>query len=202
PCRHAGQPNHGFRTRQRGLAAPFPYQLTDLVGVAGFEPTTTCPPDRCATSLRYTPKDQSRLATTGTYSAPSRFWSIRPPSSAQQLQHFLQLHPHLPDDLGAERGLLAPRVALQAQPGAADGVALLVQQAADLAHHQHLVALVVAAVAPALDRVEHRELGFPVAQHVRLDVAQLADLADGEVALGRDRRKLAVAARVKHVRLH
>src|SRR3546814_6445292 len=85
--------------------------------------------------------------------------------------------------------------------GAADGVALLVQQAADLAHHQHVVALVVAAVAAALDRAQAREFGLPVAQHVRLDVAQLADLADGEVALGRDRRELAVAARVKHGRL-
>ena len=26
-----------------------------MVGVAGFEPTTTCPPDKCATRLRYTP---------------------------------------------------------------------------------------------------------------------------------------------------
>lgn len=26
-----------------------------LVGVAGFEPTTTCPPGKCATKLRYTP---------------------------------------------------------------------------------------------------------------------------------------------------
>src|SRR5690606_10790314 len=81
---------------------------------------------------------------------------------------------------------------------AADGVALFVQQAADLAHHQHIMALVVAAVATTLDRAEAGELGFPVAQHVRLDVAQLADLADGEVALGRDRRKLAVAAWIKH----
>jgi len=27
----------------------------ELVGVAGFEPTTTCPPGKCATKLRYTP---------------------------------------------------------------------------------------------------------------------------------------------------
>ena len=27
----------------------------EMVGVAGFEPTTTCPPDKCATRLRYTP---------------------------------------------------------------------------------------------------------------------------------------------------
>lgn len=26
-----------------------------MVGVAGFEPTTLCPPDKCATRLRYTP---------------------------------------------------------------------------------------------------------------------------------------------------
>jgi hypothetical protein len=26
-----------------------------LVGMAGFEPTTTCPPDKCATKLRYIP---------------------------------------------------------------------------------------------------------------------------------------------------
>ena len=26
-----------------------------MVGIAGFEPTTTCPPDKCATRLRYTP---------------------------------------------------------------------------------------------------------------------------------------------------
>ena len=26
-----------------------------LVGAAGFEPTTPCPPDKCATGLRYAP---------------------------------------------------------------------------------------------------------------------------------------------------
>ena len=29
--------------------------LKNMVGVAGLEPTTPCPPDRCATGLRYTP---------------------------------------------------------------------------------------------------------------------------------------------------
>ena len=33
-------------------AAAFSKQM---VGVAGFEPTTLCPPDKCATRLRYTP---------------------------------------------------------------------------------------------------------------------------------------------------
>jgi hypothetical protein len=26
-----------------------------MVGAAGFEPTTPCPPDKCATRLRYAP---------------------------------------------------------------------------------------------------------------------------------------------------
>ncbi len=27
-----------------------------MVGTAGFEPATTCPPGKCATKLRYAPK--------------------------------------------------------------------------------------------------------------------------------------------------
>ena len=33
----------------------FSDDLCLVVGVAGFEPTTPCPPDKCATRLRYTP---------------------------------------------------------------------------------------------------------------------------------------------------
>src|SRR5690606_10628926 len=166
-----------------------------MVGVAGFEPTTTCPPDKCATRLRYTP-DWLRIipAWRPSGAGPGA-------SAAQQLEDLLQFHPHLLDDLAAQRRFLLRALAFQALAGAADGVALLVQQAADLAHHEHVMALVVAAVAAALDRAQAREFGLPVAQHVRLDVAQLADLADGEVALGGDRREFAVAARVKHGRL-
>jgi hypothetical protein len=29
----------------------------EMVGEAGFEPTTTCPPDRCATRLRHSPSE-------------------------------------------------------------------------------------------------------------------------------------------------
>lgn len=36
--------------------------LKNMVGVAGLEPTTPCPPDRCATGLRYTPKKQDNTA--------------------------------------------------------------------------------------------------------------------------------------------
>ena len=49
--RHAARPadNRFFRKKSPREAG------FDLVGVAGFEPTTTCPPDKCATRLRYTP---------------------------------------------------------------------------------------------------------------------------------------------------
>src|SRR5437762_4353900 len=66
---------------------------------------------------------------------------------------------------------------------------LLVQQVADAPDEQHFVMLVVAPVAAALYRLELRELLLPVAEHVRLDRAQLADFANGEVALGGDRRE-------------
>ena len=36
----------------------FSDDLCLVVGVAGFEPTTTCPPDKCATRLRYAPIDR------------------------------------------------------------------------------------------------------------------------------------------------
>jgi hypothetical protein len=77
--------------------------------------------------------------------------------------------------------------AFEAVARAVDGEALFVEQFADAADQQHLVVLVVAPVAAALDRLELREFLFPVAQDVRLDRAQFADFADREIALGRNR---------------
>jgi len=71
----------------------------------------------------------------------------------------------------------------------ADREALLVEQLAYAPDEQHLVVLVIAAVAAPLHRLELRELLLPVAQHVRLDAAQLAHFADREVALSGDRRE-------------
>src|SRR4249919_2087243 len=81
---------------------------------------------------------------------------------------------------------------------AADGEAFLVQQLADAADEEHFVMLVVAPVAAALHRLELRELLLPVAEHVRLHPAQVAHFTDGEVALGRDRRKLSFPAAWLH----
>ena len=80
------------------------------------------------------------------------------------------------------------RLGLEAMARPVDRKALLVEKIADAADKQHFVVLVVAAVAAALDRLELREFLLPVAKHVRLHRAQIADLTDGEVAFGGDRR--------------
>ena len=46
--------------------------------------------------------------------------------------------------------------------------------------------LIVASVAAALHGAQLGEFLLPIAQHVRLDTAQLAHLTDGEVALNGD----------------
>ena len=76
---------------------------------------------------------------------------------------------------------------------------LFVEQAANLPDDQHVLALVVAAIAATLDGLELGELLFPVAQHVRLDAAQVAHLTDGEVALSGNGRKFAIVAWFQHM---
>jgi len=90
-------------------------------------------------------------------------------------------------------------IAGQAIAGPADGKALFIQQTADLADDQHVLALVVTPIAAPLDGLQLRELLLPIAQHVRLDAAQIAHFADGEVTLPRDRRKIAIVAWFQHM---
>ncbi|CAH1745300.1 protein of unknown function [Thauera humireducens] len=78
-----------------------------------------------------------------------------------------------------------------AQPVACTGYgeALLVQQFPDAPDQQHLMVLVIAPVAAPLDRLELGKLLLPIAQDMRLDGTQLADLTDREIALCRNRRQ-------------
>src|SRR5262245_45861073 len=107
--------------------------------------------------------------------------------TAQDAQDFFELGAKLTHDLLRLGQIIARFVALEAIARAADREALFVQEAADLADHEHVLALVVAAVAATLDRLELREFLFPVTQHVRLHPAQIAHLTDGEVALAGNR---------------
>src|SRR5438046_3554961 len=61
-----------------------------LVGMAGFEPTTTCTPSRCATRLRYIPTCRRRSGSS----------SIIP---LQESQYFAELLAHLAKCLHALR---------------------------------------------------------------------------------------------------
>ena len=47
---------HSLETKEK---VAFSDDLCLVVGAAGFEPTTTCPPDKCATKLRYAPIENS-----------------------------------------------------------------------------------------------------------------------------------------------
>jgi len=89
-------------------------------------------------------------------------------------------------------------VALEAIARAADREALLVEQAANLANDQHVLALVVAAVAAPLDRLQLRKFLFPIAQHMRLHAAQVTDFTDREVALAGNRRQIVIVAWFQH----
>src|SRR4051794_33493380 len=100
----------------------------NLVGTAGFEPTTLCPPGRCATRLRYAPTSgklyRARMKAVG----PLATMHVAEALPAQQLQDFFKLHAHLAHDLRTHRRFLLGTLAFQPQARAADRVALLVQQ--------------------------------------------------------------------------
>jgi hypothetical protein len=55
PSYSADRPNENTRRR------PGVFANSRLVGTAGFEPTTLCPPGRCATRLRYAPTRVARI---------------------------------------------------------------------------------------------------------------------------------------------
>src|SRR5687768_573839 len=118
--------------------------------------------------------------------------------SAQELQDVLELGANLPNDLLALGRVGAGLVAHEPLAGAADREPLFVEQASNLADDQHVLALVVAAVAAALHGFELREFLLPVTQHVRLDCAELADLADREVAFAGNRREVVVIPWFQH----
>src|ERR1700727_1665305 len=95
----------------------------------------------------------------------------RADSAAQNLDQFLEFEAHLMDQLLALIEVHLRIVARESIARSADGKALLVEQTANLANDQHVLALIVAPVAAPLDRFELREFLLPVAQYMRLDAA-------------------------------
>ena len=122
-----------------------------------------------------------------------------PQLAPQDLDEFLEFQSHLMNELLTLIQIHLRIVAGKAISGAADGKSLLIQEAADLANDQHVLALVVAAIAAPLHRFELREFLLPVAQYMGFDAAQIAHFADREVALSRDRRQFAIVAWFQHM---
>jgi len=87
-------------------------------------------------------------------------------------------------------------------PSTAYGESFFIKQLADASYQQHFVMLIVTSIASTLDRFELREFLLPVAQHVRLYPAQLADLTDGEVAFGRDGGQARLAGAAARTLVH
>ena len=107
--------------------------------------------------------------------------------AAKNLDQLFELEPHLMNELLALIEVHLRIVAGEAVPCAANGESLFIQEAAYLPNDQHVLPLIVPTVAAALDGLELGKLLFPVAQHMRLDAAQVADFTDGEIPLPRDR---------------
>ena len=92
------------------------------------------------------------------------------------------------DDLLAAADIVLGAVAFELLPGATDGETLFIEQTANLADHDNVLALIVAAVAPALQRLQLGKLLLPVAQDMGFNTTQLTDFTNGEIALAWNRR--------------
>ena len=118
--------------------------------------------------------------------------------AAQDPEDLLEFDPELAHYLLALAHVGLRLLAGQALPGAADRESVVIQETPDLANDQHVLALVIAAIATPFHRLELRELLFPVPEYVRLYRAEIADFTDREIAFSRYGRKLVVIPRFQH----
>jgi len=119
-------------------------------------------------------------------------------SAAQDPHQLLELDAHLPDDLLALGNVGTSLFASELVARATDRETLVVEKTADLPDDDHVLALIVAAIAATLHGLELREFLLPIAKHVRLHTAQIAHLSDGEVAFAGNGRQLRVILWLQH----
>ena len=130
-----------------------------------------------------------------------RVWRTLFDGRVQHLEYFLQLGNHLPDQLLVLGRVVLYLVATEFLLGATDGVALVIEQAPNLANGNNIRPLIIPAVAPAFYRRQLGKLLFPIAKYVRFYRAQLRHLTDGEIALPRNRGKFVVMTGFQHTLL-
>ena len=76
------------------------------------------------------------------------------------------------------------------QAGTGDGVALVVEEALDAEGHLDVALAIEALAGTAFVWLELGELGLPEAQNVGRDIAEICHVADAEVELVRDHRRV------------
>src|SRR5438445_5913259 len=124
---------------------------------------------------------------------PSARPGIRRGGPLEQGEDRLQLQTEVLDRLGRQGApglrlqLARATVLLDFLARALDRVFLRVQEVLDQHDQLDLASLVHPVARPVLGRVEEAELTLPVAQHVGLQVGELADLADRKELLDRIR---------------
>src|SRR6185437_1237597 len=189
----------------RYQAAPRPDRCSSEVKSDGVYPVTAPLAGGRETSSRSSPPCPAAARRTSIATAPEALPPPRETGRAcarllppEDLHQFLELEPDLLDDLLALGGVSARLLTGELVARATDCETLVVQEAADLADDDHILALVIATVAPALHRLELWEFLLPVAQHMWLDPAQVTHFTDGEVPLAGDRRQLGVILWLQH----
>ena len=123
---------------------------------------------------------------------------MSPLSATQNLEQVLELESYLLDDLLTLAYVRPGLVARQLLPSTAYRKSFFVKQAPDLTNYQNILSLVVTSIAATLDRLQLRELLFPIPQYMRLNRAQIADFTDCKVALARNGRKQVVISGFQH----
>src|SRR5882672_1483399 len=119
----------------------------------------------------------------------------------ENAEHRLELGAELPDGFGGQRApcfgleLAGATILFDLPARAFDRVFLGVEQMLHQHNQLDLATLVDAIARAVLGGIQEAELTLPVAQHVRLQVGELADLADREELLNRLSRRVGGAHR-------
>jgi hypothetical protein len=118
--------------------------------------------------------------------------------TSQESKNVLKLDTNLLDDLLTLARVGPGFVARKFLSSAADRETILIEKAADLPNDEHILTLIVAAIATPFDRFELREFLLPISENMRLHSAEVAYFTDREIAFTGDRGKLVVIPGFQH----
>jgi len=99
-----------------------------------------------------------------------------------------KFHAYLFDNLLTLRHIRLGVIAGQALARSTDRKTFVIQETPDLANDQNVLALVIAAVAPTLYRLQLWELLLPIPEYVRLDRTEIAYFTNRKVTFPRNWR--------------